>query len=100
MEILRSEQDKKLTHAVESVNVSLRGGEEARAIEAAMSRLNARSLASSMMIMSTTVTQTVYDRAGEPYLCYTILAQWMSREALEQLQRQQRILGGGTNGGR
>lgn len=100
MDLLKPDRDKKITHAVETVNVSLRAGDEARAIEEAMARLNARSLAAAMVIMSTTVTQTVYDRNGECYLLYTVMVQWMSRENLEALQRQQRILGGGQNGGR
>lgn len=94
------ERDRKLSHAVETVwtfDLSLLSG----LIEEALSRVNQRALDAGMIIMSTTLTSNAsHHRIGEdqePIMVVSVICQWVERDKLEAMQRQQRLMGGGGN---
>lgn len=94
------ERDKKLSHAVELVDVDTLDEDMAgMLIEDAMTDLNRRALSAGMVILTTTITATAYTVKERGHMVYVIAAQWMEREALERLQRQQHIIGGPNGGG-
>lgn len=59
-------------------------------IERAYARINKLALARDLVIVSTTQLCTALP---EGRVCYILTAQWLPREKLEALQRQQAILG-------
>lgn len=98
----RIAHDQTLPYAVEvAMNVADTGQFGPR-IEQAMVNLNARALAAGMQILNVSNLQTiVYDtKQGALVACMTILAQWIERDKLAALQRQQALtnLGPQRNG--
>jgi len=89
------EFDKKSSHAVffddsptnESAFV-------ASAITLGLKKLNDRSLRAQMLIVQTTTLQSAYCRPdGQGRICTTIICQWMDRDTLDSMQRQQQLMG-------
>jgi hypothetical protein len=91
-------RDRALTHAVVVVDVeSLDDLVAGEIIEAALKELNDRSLASGMVILSTTLSQSSYvlPSTCKGHVVLTIVCQWVERDKLERMQAQQRLMGGG-----
>lgn len=93
-------RDQTLSHAVVVVDVeAIEEDMAGMLIEDAMTELNKRALAASMVILSTTITATAYTVNNRGHMVYVVAAQWMGRDTLEKLQRQQQIIGGPNGGG-
>ena len=94
------ERDKTLTHAVELVVHPLSSERYAAdAIEDAMVQIKERAEAAGMVPLSTSTAQSAYVVDGCDTIVFSIVVNWMERDALEKMQRQSRLMGGGQNGG-
>lgn len=88
------ERERKMPYAVKVVTVSPDDKPEAveTALEHGLFEMSERAKAAGMVLLNVTQHCTPVDGS---VLVYTITAQWMSKEELERLQHQQRIIGGG-----
>ena len=93
---LSVEQDKKHTHAVffDDSTTSDSFVMAAR-IAVGLKRLCDRALRANMVIVSTQTLQSAYcTPQGVGHICTTVICQWMDRETLASMQRQQQLMGG------
>jgi hypothetical protein len=90
------EFDKKSFHAVFFKDCqSWDGAQVAAAITLGLKTLNDRALRADMQIVSTTTLQNSYSMPdGTGHVCTTIICQWVDRETLASMQRQQKLMGG------
>ena len=90
-------RDKALPCAVECSAAPLDAVKVGEMIEASMTRLNARALAAGMAIVNTSSFQSMtYDTSYQGVaVMFTTIAQWIDRDKLEAMQRQQALMGGG-----
>jgi hypothetical protein len=90
------ERDRALPVAVEVAAAPLDAQQFGRAVEQAMARLNARAMAAGMVLLNTTQHQSLaYDPGSETVAAVmTILGQWMQKDKLEAMHRQQALMGG------
>lgn len=64
-------------------------------IAAGLQGINERALRAGMVILSTQTIQSSYcTPGGFGHVCTTIICQWMDRDALASMQRQQQLMGG------
>lgn len=95
--------DQQVSHAVEVLLFNAwdfgRAGEVNQTVEAALSRINARAMHAAMVIVSTTLATALSDSKSGPMLSITIVCNWVARDRMESLQRQQALMNAQGRGG-
>lgn len=90
----RIQRDKMLSHAVETIHAELPGSVDlSRDIEAALSLINQRALSANMIIITTSITTSMAQQGAVLMALVMVVCQWVEREKLEAMQRQQRLMG-------
>jgi hypothetical protein len=92
-------EDKKLSHAVEVVDIH--PSEGGKAIAEMLTVIGERALAAGMIVLSTTISTNTYlvhvwkdlKQSEVPRLVVTIICHWQNREMLESMQRQNALMG-------
>jgi len=94
-EAARIEADKVTTHAVVVLSFPAIDTEEAETqLVEAMKLINARALAAGMVVLSTSISSVAWvPESGRGWVTVVIMCQWMSRDEMARMQRQQMLTG-------